>query len=163
MPPANPSCNRLSESPPHSPTAFHIMTKPVGPICNLDCKYCFYLEKENLYPGTTKWAMSEDVLDSYIRQYIDSQHSRFVTFAWQGGEPTLLGVDYFRHILALQEKYANGKKIENTLQTNGTLLDDRWCEFLRENQFLVGISIDGQAAAALNHSSIAISSTPCSN
>ena len=128
---------------PTSPTAFHVMIKPIGPICNLDCKYCFYLEKENLYPKKTKWEMSEEVLDSYIRQYIESQDAPLVTFAWQGGEPTLLGVDYFRHIVELEQKYAGGKKIDNTLQTNGTLLDDRWCEFLAENHFLLGLSIDG--------------------
>src|SRR5579864_5206341 len=103
---------------------FHVMTKPVGPICNLDCKYCFYLEKEKLYPqhgdsgSPAQWAMPEDVLESYIRQYIQSQSVPAVTFAWQGGEPTLLGVDYFRRVSQLQKKYAAGKGIENALQTN---------------------------------------------
>lgn len=115
----------------------------MGAICNLDCNYCFYLEKENLYPRKTSWQMTEEVLDSYIRQYIQSQNTPVVTFSWQGGEPTLLGLDYFRHIVELEEKYAGGKQIENTVQTNGTLLDDRWCEFLAENQFLAGLSIDG--------------------
>ncbi len=123
--------------------AFHIMSKPIGPICNLNCKYCFYLEKEKLYPSQSKWAMPDDVLEAYIRGYISSQSLPAVTFAWQGGEPTLLGVDYFRKIVELQRKHANGKQIENALQTNGVLLDDRWCEFLAEHGFLVGLSIDG--------------------
>jgi uncharacterized protein len=122
---------------------FHVMAKPTGPICNLDCKYCFYLEKENLYRGTSTWAMPEDVLESYIRQYIEAQHAPTINFAWQGGEPTLLGVDYFRKIVDLEKKYAQGKRVENALQTNGILLDDEWGEFLAANRFLVGISIDG--------------------
>jgi serine-type anaerobic sulfatase-maturating enzyme len=122
---------------------FQVMAKPVGPICNLDCKYCFYLEKEALYPQTTKWDMSEDVLESYIRQYIAAQESAAVNFAWQGGEPTLLGVDYFNRVVELQKQYANGKQIENVFQTNGVLLDDAWAEFFRENRFLIGVSIDG--------------------
>src|SRR5215467_2598616 len=122
---------------------FHIMTKPVGPICNLDCKYCFYLEKENLYPNTSDWRMSDEVLESYIRQYVEAQSVPVVSFAWQGGEPTLLGVDYFRKVVELEKKYANGKRIENAFQTNGVLLNDEWGEFLAKNQFLVGLSIDG--------------------
>jgi uncharacterized protein len=123
--------------------AFHIMTKPIGPICNLDCKYCFYLEKEELYPGNHKWQMPEEVLEEYIRQYIAAQKVPEVSFAWQGGEPTLLGVGFFRKVVELQRNYAQGKRITNALQTNGTLLDDEWGEFLHENQFLVGLSIDG--------------------
>jgi uncharacterized protein len=122
---------------------FHVLAKPIGPICNLDCKYCFYLEKEALYPQVEKWAMREEVLDGFIRQYIEAQEAPVVNFAWQGGEPTLLGVDYFRRVVALEKQFANGKRITNALQTNGVLLDDEWGEFLRENQFLVGISIDG--------------------
>lgn len=124
-------------------TSFHMMTKPIGPICNLDCKYCFYLEKENLYPATVRWAMPPDILDSYIQQYIAAQPVEEVHFAWQGGEPTLLGVEFFRTVIALEEKYANGKSIHNALQTNGTLIDDEWGQFLAEHKFLVGISIDG--------------------
>ena len=128
-------------------TAFHVMTKPIGPICNLDCKYCFYLEKENLYQSERKehpsWQMPDDVLESYIRQYIEAQQVPEISFAWQGGEPTLLGVRFFRKVVALQAKYANGKRITNALQTNGTLLDDEWCAFLAENRFLVGLSVDG--------------------
>ena len=126
---------------------FHIMTKPVGPICNLDCKYCFYLEKEKLYPslGTSPapWKMADDVLEAYIQQYIFAQDADVVNFAWQGGEPTLLGVDYFRRAVELQARYANGKQIENAFQTNGVLLDDEWGEFLARNRFLVGLSMDG--------------------
>jgi uncharacterized protein len=119
------------------------MTKPTGPICNLDCKYCFYLEKENLYPNTRKWAMTDEVLDAYIRSYIEAQDADTVNFAWQGGEPTLLGVDFFERSIGLQRRYAGGKRITNALQTNATLLDDRWGQFLSENGFLVGVSIDG--------------------
>src|SRR5208283_5671053 len=126
-------------------TGFHIMTKPVGPICNLDCKYCFYLEKENLYPGASTWAMPDNVLESYIRQYIEAQEAATISFAWQGGEPTLLGVDFFRKVVELEKRYSNGKCIENAFQTNGVLLDDTWAEFLAENRFLVGLSIDGPA------------------
>ena len=131
------------------PTAFHIMTKPIGPICNLDCKYCFYLEKESLYPKETReasqpsWQMSDEVLESYIRQYITQQDIPEISFAWQGGEPTLLGVRFFRKVIELQKRYADGKKIQNALQTNGTLLDDAWGDLLSSEQFLVGLSIDG--------------------
>lgn len=122
---------------------FHVMAKPIGPICNLDCKYCFYLEKEKLYPGQMQWRMTPEVLESFIRQKIESEPFEVVSFAWQGGEPTLLGVDFFRQAISLQKKYANGKKIENAFQTNGVLLDDEWCEFFTENSFLIGLSIDG--------------------
>ena len=119
------------------------MAKAIGPICNLDCKYCFYLEKEQLYPGNERWKMPEDKLETFIRDYIAGQPGDEVNFAFQGGEPTLLGVDYFRKVVALQKKYANGKRINTAFQTNGTLLDDEWGEFLAENKFLVGLSIDG--------------------
>jgi uncharacterized protein len=119
------------------------MAKPSGPVCNLDCKYCFYLEKEKLYPSKSDWRMSDEVLDAYIHQYIEAQNVPAVTFTWQGGEPTLLGVDFFRRAVALEKKYANGKRIENALQTNGVLLDEEWGHFLAENKFLIGLSIDG--------------------
>lgn len=119
------------------------MAKPTGPICNLDCTYCFYLEKENLYPGKHNWAMSEAVLEAYIRQYIQAQAAPQITCAWQGGEPTLLGLEFFRKAVELEQKYAGGKRIANVLQTNGVLLNDAWAEFLAENRFLVGVSIDG--------------------
>ena len=125
---------------------YHILAKPIGPACNLACTYCFYLEKDALYPGNylqSDWILPENILEEFIRQYIASQRTSTVSFAWQGGEPTLLGVEYFRKALALQQKHANGRKIENTLQTNGILLNDPWCEFLAENRFLVGLSLDG--------------------
>ncbi|TVR10399.1 MAG: anaerobic sulfatase maturase [Planctomycetota bacterium] len=128
---------------------FHVMTKPIGPLCNLDCEYCFYLEKEQLYDhsgsaGKSRWAMDDAVLESYIRQYIESQPTDEITFAWQGGEPTLLGVSYFQRVVELQQWYCPpGKRIHNALQTNGTLLDDAWCAFFKEHNFLIGLSIDG--------------------
>jgi uncharacterized protein len=125
--------------------AYHVMTKPIGPICNLDCKYCFYLEKEKLFPSNENFRMSDEVLETYIRQYIEGQQVPEVSFAWQGGEPTLMGVKFFRKVVDLQRKYAGGKVISNALQTNGTLLDDEWGEFLAANKFLVGLSIDGPA------------------
>jgi uncharacterized protein len=127
-------------------SAFHVLAKPIGPICNLNCRYCFYLEKSMLYPNKSQmsdWILQESVLEEYIRQYIQSQQISTVCFAWQGGEPTLLGIDYFSKVVVLQQKYADGKRIENTLQTNGILLNDQWCEFLARNHFLVGLSIDG--------------------
>ncbi len=132
----------MSSLAPSSP-AFHVMTKPIGPICNLDCKYCFYLEKEKLYPDKSNWRMPENVLERYVQQYIESQDVPEISFAWQGGEPTLIGVDFFRRVAAYQQKYAGGRKITNAFQTNGTLLDDEWCSFFKENAFLIGLSIDG--------------------
>lgn len=123
--------------------AVHVMTKPIGPICNLDCAYCFYLDKTQLYPGNRRWAMSDEVLERYVRQYIEAQEAPEVNFAWQGGEPTLLGVGFFRKAVELQKRYARGKRITNAIQTNGTLLDEEWCRFLHENDFLVGLSLDG--------------------
>ena len=122
---------------------FNVLAKPTGPICNLDCKYCFYLEKEALFPRESAWAMPGDVLESFIRQYIEAQQSPVIQFAWQGGEPTLLGVDYFRKVVALQQRYANGKSIENAFQTNGVLLTGDWARLFAEHNFLVGVSIDG--------------------
>lgn len=122
---------------------FHVMTKPVGPICNLDCRYCFYLEKEKLFPATERFRLSDELLETYIRQYIEQQDTPEISFAWQGGEPTLLGVDYFRKVVELQRRYAGGKRIQNSIQTNGTLLDDAWGAFLRSENFLVGLSVDG--------------------
>ncbi len=123
--------------------SFHVMAKAIGPICNLDCKYCFYLEKEQFYPENEKWKMSDERLEVFVRDYIAAQPEPEVTFAFQGGEPTLLGIDYFRKVVALQKQYARGKTIANAFQTNGTLLNDEWGTFLAENKFLVGLSIDG--------------------
>jgi len=125
------------------PSRIHVLAKPTGSVCNLNCSYCFYLKKEILYPGSS-FRMSDEVLDKYICQLIESHHSDKVTVAWQGGEPTLMGVSFYRRAIELQEKYRRpGMTFENTMQTNGTLLNDEWCEFLRENDFLIGISIDG--------------------
>ncbi|OUR86563.1 anaerobic sulfatase maturase [Gammaproteobacteria bacterium 42_54_T18] len=123
----------------------HIMTKPTGSVCNLDCDYCFYLEKEKLYPDNKNFKMSEEVLEAYIEQNIEAQpkEAEFYTFAWQGGEPTLMGLDFFKKAVSLQKKYSAGKRCENTFQTNGLLLNDDWCQFFAKEQFLVGISIDG--------------------
>lgn len=134
-----------SDAPGRKGGAFHVMTKPIGPLCNLDCKYCFYLEKEKMYPDNERFRMSDELLERYIREYIGSQDVPEVSFAWQGGEPTLMGVDFFRRVVDLQARHAGGKRITNALQTNGTLLDDEWCAFLAEHRFLVGLSIDGPA------------------
>jgi len=125
---------------------YSVIAKPIGAICNLDCEYCYYLEKEDLYPGTKSFKMTADVLESYVRQYIYSQPvgSAEVNFVWQGGEPTLMGLGFFRKAFALQQKYARpGMNITNSVQTNGTRLNDDWAEFFREHDVLVGISIDG--------------------
>ena len=124
------------------------MAKPIGPICNLDCAYCYYLHKEDLYPGNTSWRMPRETLESYPRQLIESQPpgTQEITFAWQGGEPTLLGVEFFERAAALQEQLApRGIRIVNALQTNGTLLDDRWIDLFQRRKFLIGLSIDGPA------------------
>jgi uncharacterized protein len=122
---------------------FQILAKPGGPICNLDCRYCFYLEKEHYFRGTSRWAMPDDVLETFIRGYIAAQDAPVVSFAWQGGEPTLLGVGFFERVVEFQRRHAGGRRIENGFQTNGILLDDRWGRFLAEHDFLVGLSVDG--------------------
>ncbi len=125
------------------PPAFHIMVKPTGAACNLNCSYCFYLDKQELYPGS-RFRMTDEVLEAYLRQLIEAHETNHVTVAWQGGEPTLMGLDFYRKAIEIQKKYRKpGMTFENTLQTNGTLLDEAWCRFLKENDFLVGISIDG--------------------
>lgn len=123
--------------------AFNIMAKPIGPVCNLDCKYCYYLEKKNLYKQEKNFKMTPDLLEEFIRKYIESQHTPVVSFVWQGGEPCLLGLDFFKRALKLQIQYAGNKQIANSFQTNGTLLNSEWCRFFRDNGFLVGISVDG--------------------
>lgn len=127
---------------------FHVIAKPIGAICNINCAYCFYLDKERLYnyPNRSSFRMSDELLEAYVSQYIQAQPptSPEVGFAWQGGEPTLMGLEFFRSVVALQKKYARrSQRISNALQTNGMLLDDEWCTFLRDEGFLVGISIDG--------------------
>jgi uncharacterized protein len=122
------------------------MTKPNGAICNLDCKYCYFLSKEMMYPGS-RFRMADELLETFVKQYIESQRAPEVTFAWQGGEPTLMGLDFFERVIHYQQKHARtGMTIHNALQTNGTLLDDAWCRFFKKNNFLIGISVDGPQA-----------------
>lgn len=122
---------------------FHVMLKPRGAICNLDCAYCYYLSKEDLYPGSS-FRMTDQTLEDFTRQYIQAQPLPEVVFGWQGGEPTLMGLDFFRRAVEVQRHYAPpGMKVFNTLQTNGMRLDEEWCGFFREHQFLVGLSLDG--------------------
>ncbi len=129
--------------PESAPEAFHLLAKPTGAICNLDCAYCFFLDKELLYPGS-KFRMSDELLEGYIRQLIESHQVDQVAVSWQGGEPTLMGLDFYRRAMELEEKYRRpGMTFLNTMQTNGTLLDDEWCVFFKEHNFLIGISIDG--------------------
>ena len=124
--------------------SYHTMIKPVGAICNLDCAYCYYLHKEQLLGSNSKFQISDEILEAHIRQYIDGQDHDEVVFSWQGGEPTLLGLSFFEKVVALQRKYKKpGQRIENDLQTNGVLLNEEWARFLKENRFLVGLSIDG--------------------
>lgn len=123
----------------------HVMAKPTGSTCNLDCTYCFYLEKHKLYPGKSQVFMNDQTLENYIRQHIEAQPGDTVEFAWQGGEPTLAGLGFYEKASQLQKKYASGKTIQNSLQTNGILLNKVWCEFFQKNQWLIGISIDGPA------------------
>ena len=126
-----------------TPPAFHIMAKPTGSACNLKCDYCFFLKKEGLYPGSS-FRMSDEVHEAYIRQLLEAHQVPQVTVAWQGGEPTLMGLDFFRRSVELQAKYLKpGTRIENTFQTNGILLNGDWCEFFHDNGFLVGLSLDG--------------------
>ncbi|MGD2049892.1 MAG: radical SAM protein, partial [Chloroflexota bacterium] len=129
--------------PAEAPPAFHLLAKPSGAICNLDCAYCFFLDKELLYPGS-KFRMNDEVLELYIKQLIESHRVDNVTIAWQGGEPTLMGLDFYRRAMTLAEKYRRpNMTFLHTMQTNGTLLNDEWCQFFKEHNFLIGISIDG--------------------
>ena len=128
---------------PEVPQGIHVVAKPIGPACNLNCEYCFYLEKQALFSSGEQYRMSDEVLSAFITNYITSQPTPVVEFVWQGGEPTLLGIDFFRRAVELQRPFLGTKTITNSLQTNGTLLTDEWCTFLRQNKFMVGISIDG--------------------
>lgn len=122
----------------------HVMVKPMGSMCNLDCSYCYYLSKGDLLGKPRQWPMSSETLEKFIREYFDANHHEEVVFSWQGGEPTLLGLDFFRRVVELQRRYCpEGVRCENDLQTNGTLLDDDWCRFLHDQNFLVGLSLDG--------------------
>ena len=121
----------------------HVVAKPTGPVCNLDCEYCFYLEKQALFAADEEYRMSDEVLAAFIAEYIASQPTPVVEFVWQGGEPTLLGIDFFKRAIGLQRPFTCRKTVRNSLQTNGTLLNDEWCDFFRKHDFLVGISLDG--------------------
>lgn len=124
-------------------SAFHVLTKPTGAICNLDCKYCFFLSKEELYPNS-RFRMADEMLESFIRQQFESQRGPDVMIAWQGGEPTLMGLDFFRRSVELAQQYRQpGQTVQYTIQTNGTLLNEEWCAFFHEHRFLVGLSVDG--------------------
>jgi len=125
------------------PRSFHVVAKPVGSLCNLNCAYCYYLHKNDLLADRAPTRIADDLLEEFIRQYIASQEVDEVHFNWHGGEPALLGLDFYRRAVQLQEKHAPGKQIKNEFQTNGVLLDDQWCEFFRQNGFIVGLSIDG--------------------
>lgn len=133
----------IQTMPPHAPPRFHLLSKPSGSTCNLDCTYCFFLSKEALYPNS-KSRMADQTLENYIRQTLESHRTPEVTIAWQGGEPTLMGVDFFRRSIEYAEQYKRpGQTIEYTFQTNGVLLDDEWCAFFKEHNFLIGLSVDG--------------------
>lgn len=121
----------------------HIIAKPMGPLCNMACEYCFYLEKRALFGTKKNYRMSEKVLTNFIKQYIANQPTPMVEFVWQGGEPTLAGIGFFKRVIELQGSFAGRKIVTNCLQTNGTLLTEDWCKFLKKNNFMVGISLDG--------------------
>lgn len=121
----------------------HVLAKPIGPVCDIKCDYCFYLEKRALFDRDEQYRMPDPVLEAYIRQYVEAQPTRVVEFVWHGGEPTLLGVDFFRRVVELQAPYRERKEIRNTLQTNALHLDDEWCAFFKANDFFIGVSLDG--------------------
>jgi uncharacterized protein len=129
--------------PPNAPPAFHLLTKPTGAVCNLDCKYCFFLSKEMLYPGSC-FRMADDLLETYIKQLLESHRTPEVTVAWQGGEPTLMGLDFFKRTVELVDQYKQpNQQINYTIQTNGTQLDDDWAAYFKQHNYLVGLSVDG--------------------
>lgn len=141
-----PVLQRLPVEPQRSRQPFHVLAKPTGAICNIDCEYCFYLEKENLYPHGEDFMMKESVMEDHVRQYIEGQPlgTEEINFAWQGGEPTLRGLDFFRKVVELEEKYKRpGMTVTNAFQTNGILVNGEWARFFKEHNFLIGISIDG--------------------
>ena len=135
--------NDINAKKQESPLGMHVVAKPIGPLCNLNCEYCFYLEKQALFSTDEKYRMPDNVLRAFVTNYITSQPTPVVEFVWQGGEPTLLGVDFFKRVVELQKPFEKRKTITNSLQTNGTLLDDKWCRFLKKHSFMVGISLDG--------------------
>lgn len=121
----------------------YVMLKPIGSVCNLKCQYCYYLEKKDLYPQTKDFMLKEDLLETFIEQYLNSQTMNQVLFTWHGGETLMRHISFYKKALALQKKYGKGRQIDNSIQTNGTLLTDEWCRFFKENNFLVGVSVDG--------------------
>ena len=132
--------------PKNAPPAFHLLTKPTGAICNLDCKYCFFLSKDALYPGS-RFRMEDDLLELYLKQLLESHQTSEVIVAWQGGEPSLMGLDFFKYSVELVNKLKKpGQQVLHTMQTNGTKIDDEWAKFFKENNFLIGLSVDGPAA-----------------
>lgn len=132
-----------STAPAAALASFHLLAKPTGAICNLDCTYCFFLSKDALYPGSP-FSMSDNTLEAYIEQLLDAHRTPEVTIAWQGGEPTMMGLDFFRHSVDLAERHKRpGQRLEHTMQTNAVLIDDEWAAFFKENSFLIGVSIDG--------------------
>ncbi|MCQ1058983.1 anaerobic sulfatase maturase [Photobacterium sp. DNB23_23_1] len=137
--------NRSNKTVPESKVAqgIHVVSKPIGPVCNIKCEYCFYLEKHALYPKNEHYRISDEVLAAFIKQYVESQPTPVVEFLWQGGEPTLLGMDFYKKVVELQAPYKQQKEIRNSLQTNGIRLDDDWCKFFKANNFFIGISLDG--------------------
>ncbi|NMF99422.2 anaerobic sulfatase maturase [Aromatoleum toluolicum] len=140
---AQPRCN-LPPLPPGRQYRFHVMVKPAGALCNLDCPYCFYLHKSELLGHPRNARLSDALLETHIRQYIEAQTGDEVVFSWQGGEPTVMGLDFFRRVVELQARHRKpGQRIENDLQTNGLLLDDEWVAFLKAHGFVVGLSLDG--------------------
>ncbi|MHB1129902.1 MAG: radical SAM protein, partial [Ilumatobacteraceae bacterium] len=133
----------LDSLPVNAPSGFHVMAKPTGSTCNIDCTYCFYLSKEALYPNE-EHRMSTATLETYISQLLESHRASEVTVAWQGGEPTLMKLEFFKHAVDFVEKYRKpGQTVQHTFQTNGILLDDDWCAFFKEHKFLIGLSVDG--------------------
>lgn len=131
---------------PRTTSPFFVLAKPAGPACNLRCSYCFYLEKKEMFGDAPGTRMQDDTLEAFVRDYIAAQDAPEVSFGWQGGEPTLRGLEFFGKVVRLQRRYAGGRKVSNTFQTNGMLIDAQWAEFLAANEFLVGISIDGTQA-----------------
>ncbi|PKF81111.1 anaerobic sulfatase maturase [Vibrio sp. vnigr-6D03] len=137
---------RIETHKPKAARPFHVLSKPIGPLCNLDCEYCFYLDKTEYYPGQNRFDMTDTALETHVKNYIDSQPlgCKEVVFGWQGGEPTMRGIEFFERAVAFQKKHSRkGMIISNTIQTNGVLIDERWACFLKENDFLVGVSLDG--------------------
>jgi len=133
----------MTAIPENAPLGYHVLAKPTGATCNLDCKYCFFLSKEMLYPDS-RFRMADELLEAYIQQLVESHRTPEVTLAWQGGEPTLMGLDFFKRSVDLAEKYKGpGQIVTYTMQTNGTRLDDEWCAFFKKNNFLIGLSVDG--------------------